>query len=917
MNFKIRFYLATFVLGVFIILIANYSTLNYNENSPLDNIGAAEYDHLRMADPNTGVIPKNIRFKELQFAETLPVNSSRNFTWELIGPKYLGGRTRAVALDVLNENIILAGGVTGGIWRSTDGGLSFVKTTDPGQMHSVTSIVQDKRAGHENTWYAGTGEYYGVVSGASFSAQFSGDGIFKSTDNGLTWNSLTSTQSNSPQTFTQNGDMDFIWRIVLDNSNSSQDVILAAVYNGVFISDDGGITWDIVLGVDTTIGSTSDYSDIVVDDAGVFYASLSSDGPDKGIWRSEDGLAWVKIDVGFPANYRRIAMTLNPQNQNELMLIMESPSTGVQDHSLFKYTYVSGDGTGAGGIWENRSANIPNGSCAGFFDFDFGYYYSQGGYDMHITWHPKNQNVVFLGGTNLYRSNDQFTTPTYKWIGGYQCDQANLANYVYPNHHPDQHGLIFLPSDSAKAISCSDGGIHRTENILLDSVMWTSLNNGYVTSQFYTVALEEGEVANDYTTAGAQDNGIWFTKYKHLDSTFKYVYRGDGSYTGIPNGRPFWIFSIQQGKMYKMNMTNDGDTILGTRIDPIGGPTNYNFINPFILDPANPNRLYLAARVRLWRNDSLDVIPIIGDIYNKISTGWTSISQSQIGTGDGYITAVEISKAAPDVVYYGTSNGKLFKLSQSSSLTPLKTTITGSNFPSNSYLSSIAANPFNEDEVMVTFSNYGIRSIFHSTDGGTNWTEISGNLEQFADGTGNGPAVFWATLYPSFNEHTYFVGTSIGLYSTTQLNGNSTVWQQEGASTIGRVIINMMKARTSDGKMVVATHGNGIYTSQLEPTFLSTTEISKNGLSFITYPNPFTEYSVLDLSIPEDGNLLVEVFDINGRKIKTICQQKVQQGQKRLIWYRDDENGNKVSSGTYLIKIRTTNQHMVKKVIVQ
>lgn len=913
MNTIYKLILAFVLAGVFI-----FTTIKngFYSTGEMNNIGYAEYEHMRLADPNTGKIPKNIRLAELQFANTLPVNSNRNFNWDLIGPKYLGGRTRAVALDIRDENIILAGGVTGGIWRSTDGGQSFVKMTDPAQLHSVTCIIQDTRIGHQDTWYAGTGEYYGVVSGASFSAQFSGDGIFKSNDNGITWDPLVSTQSGTPQTHTSNGDMDFVWRMVIDNSNSSQDVILAAVYNGVYRSTDGGASWTPVLGLNLSLTSTSDYSDIVASPNGIFYAALSSDGPDKGIYRSEDGINWTKLDAILPGTYRRIALAVNPQNENELMAIAETPGSGTQGHSLYKYTYISGDGTGVDGLWENRTANIPNGSCSGFFDFDFGYFSSQGGYDMHITWHPKNDNVVFLGGTNLYRSNDQFTSPAYKWIGGYQCFQANLANYVYPNHHPDQHGLIFLPSDSSKAISCSDGGVHRTENILLDSVHWISLNNGYITSQFYTVSLEEGEVANDFTTAGAQDNGIWFTKYKHLDSAFRYVYRGDGSYTGIPNGRPYWIFSIQQGKMYKMNMTDDGDTILGTRIDPIGGPTNYNFINAFILDPSNANRLYMAGRTRIWRNDSLDIIPIIGDIYDKISTGWTSIATSQIGITDGAISVVEISKAVPDRVYYGTSMGRLYKLEQSASATPLKTNITGSVFPSSAYISSIAANPFNADELVVTFSNYGVRSIFHSVDAGQNWQEISGNLEQNIDGSGNGPAVFWSTIYPAFNESIYFVGTSVGLYSTMLLNGNATVWQQEGASTIGRVVINMMKARTSDGKMVVATHGNGIYATQLEPTFLSVKEVATSSLSLLTYPNPFSDYTTLDLQIPESGILKIIIYDLSGRVVRELYNQSTPAGPKRIIWDAKDGNAAKVMSGTYLVKIKVNEETKVHKLII-
>lgn len=920
MKLSLRFILAlvVFVLFVFFVPDEKKSVSGAGEmgiGTPDDPNGLLAYEKMRHADPATGEIPFGIRKRELAFAAGLPQHFSRSLNWELIGPRDLGGRTRAFAYDIRDENILLAGGVTGGIWRSTDGGQSFSRVSDVSQLHSVTCIVQDTRAGHEDTWYAGTGEYYGIVSGTSFTSRMSGDGLFKSTDNGLSWTSLSSTSSGTPQTLYANGDMDFVWRIVT-GPLAGNDVLLAAVYNGVFRSADGGASWIPVLGFDSTTSATSDYSDVLVTPAGVYYAALSSDGPDKGIYRSTDGISWTAITGPLPPVYNRVAMAFNPSNENEIMLVMESPNYGLNDHSLFKYTYVSGNGSGSGGVWENRSANLPNGSCTGFFDFDFGYFQTQGGYDMHIAWHPDNDSILFIGGTNLYRTTNQFTNPAHDWIGGYQCNQSNLAQYVYPEHHPDQHGLVFLNSDPTKAISFSDGGLHRTEDILADSVIWSSLNNGYVTSQFYTVALEEGDVFNDFLIAGAQDNGVWFTNRNHLDSLWKWVYRGDGSYLGIPNGRPFWIFSIQQGKMYKMQMTDNGDTILGTRIDPTGAPSNYNFINSFTLDPSNTDRLYMVSRLKIWRNDSLSSIPVIGDIYNTISTGWTEISQSNIALSHGIITVTEISKNNPDRLYYGCSKSGVYRLDQAASASPVKTNITGSNFPVNAYVSSVGANPFNADELLVSFSNYNIPSIFYSQDAGTSWEDVSGNLEQFSDGSGDGPAVYWVTVYPGHPSPTYFAGTSVGLYSTTSLNGSSTIWTQEGAASIGRAVVNMIKSRTSDGKIVVATHGNGIYSASLPPVFLSAPELASEDFSFASFPNPFTEYCTIDVLLNEAGWFDINVYDLQGKKIRGIYSGSTEKGPKRLLWNRDDASGNKVATGTYLLICRINNKQLVRKLIV-
>ena len=123
-----------------------------------------EYIHQMLANPSTDEIPINIRELENQFAQELAFKANLNrlrmraagmdsknapslLTWSSLGPNNVGGRTRAVAIDVQNENIILAAGVSGGVWRSSNGGQSWTKTTKSDQLHSVTCIVQDTRPG--------------------------------------------------------------------------------------------------------------------------------------------------------------------------------------------------------------------------------------------------------------------------------------------------------------------------------------------------------------------------------------------------------------------------------------------------------------------------------------------------------------------------------------------------------------------------------------------------------------------------------------------------------------------------------------------------------------------------------------------------------------------------------------------------
>ena len=132
----------------------------------------------------------------MRFAQTLPSdlgNSGLNWTAE--GPYNVGGRTRALAIDCTDENILIAGGASGGVWRSTDQGQSWNKMTRHFQLHNVTCIDQDTRPGKEHIWYHGSGELSGSSAGGG-DAYFDGNGIYKSIDGGMSWDSIPITADN-------------------------------------------------------------------------------------------------------------------------------------------------------------------------------------------------------------------------------------------------------------------------------------------------------------------------------------------------------------------------------------------------------------------------------------------------------------------------------------------------------------------------------------------------------------------------------------------------------------------------------------------------------------------------------------------------------------------------------------------------
>jgi hypothetical protein len=193
----------------------------------------------------------------------------------------------------------------------------------------------------------------------------------------------------------------------------------------------------------------------------------------------------------FAPGYSRVEIGVSPSNEN-VVYFVAAETTGYGQYSqtffngstwssLWKYEYLSGDGTGTGGRWTDLSTNIPANNSASFDNFN-----AQGSYDLLVSVHPTDTNLIILGGTNLWRSTDGFTSPNNtSIIGGYMAGSVEgHENWgSYENHHPDQHEIIYLPSNDDILLNGNDGGVYKTLNVFKDTVDWISLNNGYNTTQ--------------------------------------------------------------------------------------------------------------------------------------------------------------------------------------------------------------------------------------------------------------------------------------------------------------------------------------------------------------------------------------------------------------------------------------------------
>lgn len=785
------------------------------ENNSGEETGKAEMKKARyeyffnmLRDPATNSIPRNIRSRELRYARTLPSASQVNaqlkaknpslklapeFQWSLAGPPATGGRTRGLGIDQRDPNVIIAGGVSGGIWKSTDGGESWDLKTPSAENFSVTKIVQDPS--NPDTWYYTAGEFVGNTAGAT-GAPYFGTGVFKSVDNGETWDKLSSTDDSD--TFF-NSEYDFLSNIII--SPTSGSIFIASNGFGIFKSTDGE-----TFGSTPVVGTLANqiYCDVAVSSDGTLVAVISEQSFDQGnqsnnpgvFISTDDGVSWTEITPStFPSQHGRSIVSFAPSNPDVLYIFTQKVNDDTNQGVSFYKLDLSGSPQDA----QDRASNLPD------FGEPVGGINTQGGYNMVVSVKPDDPNFVLVGATNLFRSTDGFatgpsgTTDSEKnqfWVGGY-AKENNISQY--PSHHVDQHVIAYDPNNPDRLWNGNDGGVYVTNNITASSVSWNDQNDGYIVTQFYAAAIPSNPDDSRFM-GGTQDNGTpFFTNTSSSpDSTFD-ISSGDGGYSFFTEN--YLFVSRQEGSIIRWNQEiNDL-----SYVDPLNA-TDQLFIHPYTIDPNDDNIMYYPEGNHMWRNTTM------GEIDNNDSEGTTQGWQEEtsISVPSGHvITALRVSTTNPaDVLYYAGYNEDnppaIRRLNNASS----STSPTDINLPNNSslngaYVSDIAVNPINGNEVIVVLSNYGVPSLWHTTDGGESWENIEGNLSV--------QSLRSASMIPAEGGTVYVVGTSTGIYSTQLLDGTSTDWGQEGENELGFSVVEQIASRLSNGDVAAGTHGRGMF----------------------------------------------------------------------------------------------------------
>lgn len=780
---------------------------------------------MQLVDPSTGRIPDNIERKELAFAKeslnikydqatlsTLingkstanidpePVNDFQN-----VGPVNVGGRTRGLAIDVTDENIFLAGSTTGGVWRTTDQGANWTRTTAPDQHPAVTSIIQDRRSGRTNEWYYATGERF-FSNASEFGSFYLGNGIYKSTDGGASWNLISTTAATGstgtdvlivPETFSL---MD---ELAIDYSNPSGTEIYAGGTSKIIRSEDGFVTFSIILGENNT---ADNFTDVAVTTSGKVFATIGTtnfngDQGEDGIFMSDDGITFTNINppIGFPSNTPRIEIGIDPSDENIVYFITVD--------GLFKFD--DSDDT-----WIDLTGNLPIGT-----DFGEGHN-GQFGLDLYVSVHPSDPNVIYAGGVNLMRSTDGFTTPdNIEQIGGYRPDGNPNTFQLYDSHHPDMHEQLFFESDPDKMLTASDGGIHITEDNQANNagtfkVSWEPLNLGYVTAQFYHGDIHQYQIGDQVLIGGMQDNGTWVKVGPAPDDLWVEIAPGDGTYSAINYNTLFASSQFGDIVKYQLNPINNTYEFVNARLSPSNDPDDFLFINPYIYNPVHQDQLFVAGLGGIFVTNDILENPEAGDWIEPI------VPASLNGE---HVSSLAMSTQPEGVLYFGSARGKIYKIDDTRALSASTQAIelNSDDLPTG-YIVDLEVDPEDANRVIVIFSNYGVVSAWLTEDGGDNWASISGNLEENVDGTGAGPSLRAVAIMPDGDgENYYFMGTTVGLFMATSLDGDNTNWVQQGADEIGNIVIGEIATRPIEGVVAAYTRGNGVFSAKYDVNMIA------------------------------------------------------------------------------------------------
>jgi hypothetical protein len=719
-------------------------------------------------------------------------------TWTSHGPVNITGRIRALAMHAADPNTIYAGAASGGVWKSTSFGLDWMPLTDGMTAMAIGALAIDPT--DPNRIYAGTGEptnINGVNNTHGWgSPAYTGLGVLTSSDAGQSWRLLPWPASKS-----------MIHRIAVHPVQS--DTVFAASTANLFRTTNKGQNWTSTLtGCITDLAYRPGAPAVVYAAVGNNYGSSSN-----GVYVSEAGgrsYSWRKLSKNFPSgdSTGRILFAISPTNPNRMYAAVSVSRNllSSSDPNDFLLLCVSTD---AGETWERKigavGRSIGNGQL--YYDFVLGVL-------------PTDPNVVFLGGVDLWRSKNG--GGTFAKISDWRLRMSNMNSPGYL--HADQHAIAFKPDNGTVVLEATDGGIHISSN---GGDGWAMRNQNLVTTQFYSCNYDRATSPLFY--GGTQDQSNQRQPSSGAQ-TWAFLGGGDGGSTAADPLSTSIFYVVINGTV---NRSTNGGASYKELSSGIGSSDRVYYWRPMLLHPNDKDLLFCATQyVYKMRNPGTTVDP-----------SWV-VSSEDLTAGMSVISDMAIAPTNPDVMYVVTGNGKA---ARSDNIRALDVTWTGisTGLPSR-WLTRISVDWNDPMTAYIAASGYGGPHAYKTTNGGANWTSISGDLPDIPAG---------AIVRSRTDVHTLFLATDLGVWYTTNDGAN---WRPFGSGLPNLIAYDMKML--PNGDLLVGSYGRGMWTTSSVTDAEPTPTIMPNGISLgQMYPQPLRSGQDLHLPLSLSGPSRVEI----------------------------------------------------------
>jgi len=701
------------------------------------------------------------------------------------GKKRGNGRVNCIAFDPFDANIIWIGSPAGGLWKSNDGGNSWETETDNLPVIGVTSIAIHPT--DPDIMYIATGDAHGADTYSI--------GVLKSNDGGVNWNT-TGLSYNINQEKRIN-------KVVIHPN--SPDSVYVVTDLGIMVSSDGGSNFNVA--GDSDFGRWRDI-EFKPGDPNIVYAVKHTSGGSQIHRTTNGGVNWSTIHNGLPSTDKnRPLIAVTPSNPNVIYLLFSANDDG------FHGVYKSSDG-GDSWVLQSDSPNILAWETDGTGNG------GQSWYDLSFGVSTINENLVYVGGVNLWKSTDGGIT----WdIDG---SSGNSPNYSYM--HVDQHALEFNPINDA-VYAGNDGGLyHYMDNLNT----WVDISDGLEISQFYKLGLSRSNP--NRLVAGAQDNGTEML----TNSTWDAIRGADGMECAIdPFDEDVIYSSSQYGGMRKS--TNGGNNWFNIK------PVSYSgsWVTPYKIHPNN-NDLIVAG---------------YKEVYRSLTAGATWDSVSYNVSGGNLIKTIALAPSDQNYIYAATYSTLKVTTDAGATWTSIKSGLPNYN------ITDVVVSNTNPDHLWVTFSEYASNhKVYESLDRGANWTNITGsNLPNLPVN---------CIIHQGQSNNDLYIGTDVGVYYKNDNIGDWTPFM----TGLPNVIVRELEIHYTKGTISAATYGRGVWESPLN-TLPSTNINDLSSIDFSIYPNP-TKNEFL-ISFNNLSGYEVKIYNIEGKLMMT---QKLTRGNHKI-----------------------------------